>query len=331
MAIATGTALAIGGAAALAGGVGNYLANKSAAERAEMLQNEALQNWLKLQIPDPEKQKIALEKFVQQGELDPKLEQAIESKPSEFQKVITNPKYSDAQDRALGELEKIGYEGGLRLQDKAALQDATLSTQARDRGNREAIAADMARRGLSGSGFDVAAQLQGQQGTADQNAQNSLKIAAMAQDRALQSIQGAGQLAGQYRGQDFNEASAKASAADKINMFNTENLRDVQTRNLGAQNQAAQQNLAQKQRIADQNVQQSNYEQEYNKKLLQQQFENQAQKTAGMTNQYQGLASNAQQQGQNLGNLYSNMGQGVSGAATSLAQYDMLDNYLKKK
>lgn len=331
MAIATGTALAIAGGASLASGVMNYAAQKSAADRAEMLQNKSLQEWIKLNIPDPEQQKIALEKFVVQGTLDPKLEHAIKADPTEFSKIAVNPRYAEAQNRALSELENIGYEGGLRLQDEAAIQDATLEGQAKERANREAIAAEMSRRGLGGSGFEVAAKLQGQQGAADREANQRLKIAAMAQDRALQAIQDAGSMAGQYRTQDFNEQAAKASAADKINMFNTENLRDVQQRNLASQNRANEMNLAEKQRISDQNVKQNNYQQEYNKNLLQQQFENETKKTAGMTGQYGGLAQTAMQQGQNLGNLYSNMGQGISNVATTAAQQDFWDKYFKNK
>lgn len=330
MAIATGTALAIAGAASLAGGAMSYASNKSAQDRAEMLNNSAVQQWLSLNLPDPEAQKLALQKFVVEGQLDPKLEQAIKADPSAFEKIIVAPKYAEAQNRALDELSSIGYEGGLRLQDKAALQDAQQDAIVKDRAQREGIAAQMQRQGMGGSGFEVAAQLQGQQGTADRMANSSLHTAAMAQQRALDSIMGAGELAGKYRGQDFQENSAKAAAADKINLFNTENLRDIQSRNIGSQNRAAEMNLAEKQRISEQNIKQSNYQQEYNRKLLQQDFDNQAKKTAGMTGQLSGMAGTAMAGGQNLGNLYSNMGQGISQSATSAAQMGFWDDYFKK-
>lgn len=323
--------IAAAGAAAIAGGIGSYLANKSAAERAEMLQNKSLQEWLRINVPDPEEQKLALKQFVVEGTLNPKLEKSIQADPSAFKNIMTDVTQKSAQNRALSELEKVGYDGGLRLQDKAALQDSMLESQAKERGDRMGISADMSRRGLGGSGFEVAAQLQGQQGAADRNARGSLDIASKAQDRALQAIMGAGDMATKYRTQDFGEQSAKASAQDKINMFNTNNLQDVQQRNVAAQNQAAAQNLSEQQRVSDQNTKQSNYEQEYNKKLLQQQFDNQVKKTAGISGQYGALANNAQQQGQNLGNLYTNMGQGVTGAATSAAQADFWNNYFKKK
>jgi hypothetical protein len=307
-----------------------------------MLQNQALQEWMKVNIPDPEQQKIALKQFVIEGKLNPQLEHAIKADPSAFKQVATDVTNKSAQNRALSELQNIGNQGGLRLQDKSALQDAMQESIAKERGDRMSIEQEMARRGAGNSGFALASKLQAQQSGADRNANSSLNIAAKAQDRALQAIMGSGDMATKYRAQDFNEQSARADAEDKINMFNTQNLRDVQSRNLSAQNQAAAQNLSEQQRDSDQNVKQSNYEQEYNKKLMQQQFENQAKVAAGKGGQYGQLAGNALQLGQNLGNLYSNMGQGVAGMGTSMANYgiqqqnnqnqmDMLDKYLKSQ
>lgn len=323
--------LVVAGGAAVLGGIANFFANKSAQERAQMLQDKGLQQWLSIHIPDPAQQQIALQKFVVQGVLDPKLEQAIQADPSAFTKIIDNQKYVAAQDRALGELEDIGHSGGLRLQDKAGLQDARMHAQVDDRAGRNAIAADMARKGQGGSGFEVAAQLQGQSAVADREGNASLKIAADAQDRALKSIEDAGSLAGQYQTQGFNRNSARAAAEDKINLFNTNNLQDVQQRNVGQVNHAAEMNLAQKQKTADQNTTQSNYEQEYNKKLAQQKFENDAKVAAGASGQYGAMANNAVKQGESEGNFYSNMAGGVSGAATAQAGADFWDNYFKKK
>lgn len=323
------TALALGGS--IAGGIGNYLSNKSANDRAAMLQNENLQNWVKINIPDPEQQKIALQQFVVQGKLNPQLEQSIKADPSAFKDVVVSEQNRQAQSRALSELQSIGDKGGLRLQDKAALQDALMKQQAADRGNRESIQSEMSRRGLGGSGFEVASRLQGQQGTSDQAARNSLSVAAQAQERALQAIMGAGDLGTKYRAQDFSEGAQRAQAADKINLFNTQNLQDVQQRNTGSLNRASEMNLAQAQRTADANVNQSNYEQEYNKKLAQKNFENQAQKAQGMGGNYQALANTAVQAGQNAGNTFSNFGQGISNVATAQANRDYWSDWKKKQ
>lgn len=301
-------ALAVGAVS----GIGSYLANQSAADRAAALQDKALQQWLQVNIPDPAEQKVVLDKFVSQGTLDPKLQSAIAQNPSEFENIVTSATNKTAQNRALSELEKTGYEGGLRLQDKAALQEAMMQGQQQDRAARQNISSEMARRGLGGSGFDVAARLQAQQASGDRNAANSLKIAGGAQDRALQAIMGAGQLGTQYRGQEFGEQAQRANAADRISQFNTANLRDVNAANIGAQNQAQAANLAAAQNLSNQNTQLANQQQMYNKNLSQQQFENQAKKTAGMTGQYGQQAGMALQQGQNTAGLIGQLGGSAS-------------------
>lgn len=320
-------ALAIGGLS----GIGNFLANSSANDRAAMLQNQQFQQWMQLNVPDPAQQQVAMQQFVSAGKLTPQLETAIKQDPSSFQKIVTDSGQKAAQNTALSQLEDIGRSGGLRLQDKAALQDATLKTQQQARGNRNAIAANMAQRGLGGSGFDVAAQLQGQQGEADQNAKSSLQVAAGAQDRALSAIEGAGNMATQQRSQDFGEQAQKASAADRINQFNTENSRNVNAQNTGIANSAQSANLQNAQNLSNQNTQLSNSQQLYNKGLLQQQYQNQVQKLAGATGQANQVAGTDQKGGQILGNTISNLGTGAAGAISSQNNYDLLNNYLKSK
>jgi hypothetical protein len=285
---------------------------------------------MNLHVPDPAQQKVVLQKFVQQGQLDPILQKGIAQDPSAFTKIVTDAGQKAAQNKALSQLEQIGDQGGLRLQDKAALQDAMLKSQVAERSNRQGIASDMARRGLSGSGFDVASQLEGQQGVADQNSNSSLKIAADAQQRALDSIEKAGGLATQYRNQDFGEQAQKASAADKINAFNTANLRDVNAANVGLQNQAQQSNLAAKQKVADQNTEVQNKQDLYNSGLIQQQFDNSAKQLAGATGQFANQAKSIQSQGENIGNSISNAGTGINQALTAQQTSDFWNNYFNK-
>lgn len=319
-------------------GIGNAIANASAAERAQMLLKQNMADWMAIQIPDPEELKVALDQFVQQGVLAPQLQQAIKQDPSAFEDIVGDTSYKAAQNRALGELENIGYEGGMRLQDKAALQDAMMEGQVADRSNRDAIASEMARRGLGGSGFEVASRLQSQQSGADRDSQNALKIAAQAQDRALSSIMGAGDMATKYRGQDFDEQAKKASAADQIAAFNTANMRDVNAANVGMQNRASEMNLAAKQDIANQNTQLKNQQQMYNKNLQQQNYENQLKRTAGATQQYGAQAATAMKAGENTGNAISNVGTGIGQVITSQNKADSgaktlsyLDEYLKNQ
>lgn len=314
-------ALALGGALSIGGGLMNYFSNMSAADRARALQDKALQEFIGIAIPDPERQKLALERFVSQGTLTPELESAIQAAPSEFNKIVTNQKLKASQNRALSRMEQMGLEGGLRLQDKAALQDAQMQAQVQDRASRNAILDDMNRRGQGGSGMALQAQLQGQQAAGDRAARSSLAVAAGAQDRALQALMQSGELASKYRGQDFQEQEAKAQANDAINKFNTQNLRDVMSANTGYRNRANEMNLAERQRLSDSNVNTSNKEQQYNKELLQQQYENKMRMAQAKANVYSGQAQGEIQRGQAQGNLWSNLGNAGAGAATSYGAY----------
>lgn len=319
------------GAIGIGSGLAGYFASMSAADRAQAIQDKELQDLIKIQIPDPAQQKLALQRFALSGELTPAFQQAIKAAPSEFNKVISDQGQKAAQNRALSELSDIGSKGGLRLQDKAALQEAQIQGQVQDRGARNAILDDMNRRGQGGSGFALQAQLQGQQAAGDRAARSALSVAGSAQDRALQSIIGAGNLATQGRGQDFQEQSARAQANDAINRFNTQNLQGVNAANVNISNQAQAGNLAARQRTSDQNVNLSNQEQQYNKQLQQQQFNNQLELAKAKNSVYGQQAQGELARGQTTANLFGNIGQAGVGAATQYgaqqAQVDASKNY----
>jgi len=91
--------------------------------------------------------------------------------------------------------------------------------------------------------------------------------------------------------------------------------------NTGYRNRANEMNLAERQRLADANVNTSNKEQQYNKELLQQQYENKMRMAQARANVYSGQAQGEISRGQAQGNLWSNLGNAASGAATSYGAY----------
>lgn len=317
----SGALIAASAAGSAAGGILGYMAQMDAMDRQKAMQDKALQEFLSINIPDPKAQEVALKRFVEEGTLTPQFEAAIKQQPSEFNHIVANQAQKSAQNRALGELENIGYSGGLRLQDKAAQQDAMLQGQVRDRGARQAILDNMNQRGQGGSGFALQAQLQGQQAAGDREANTGLRTAAAAQDRALQSIIGSGDLATKYRGQDFQEQSARAQANDAINHFNTQNMQGVQHSNVGIGNRAQEMNLAAKQGISNQNVGIANKEQQYNKSLLQQQFDNQMNLANSKSNAYLGMGQTEAQRGKTTANMWSNVGSAAGGGAAAYGSY----------
>lgn len=224
--------------------------------------------------PDPETMKLVLEDYVQQGILTPEDAKAVMQDPSAFESIISDPKFKEAQMKALSGLQDVYEEGGLTAQSKARLHDIAKDEGVRERGAREAVLSNAAERGVSGSGLELMAQLKNQQDSASRQSDRDTEVAAEAEQRALDALVNSGNMAGNIRGQDFTEASRIAEAKDRINQFNTENLNRFNIYNTGSRNTAQAANLASKQAVADANVGVHNTQQQYNKSLLQKDYEN---------------------------------------------------------
>jgi hypothetical protein len=111
----------------------------------------------------------------------------------------------------------------------------------------------MAQRGLAGSGSELAARLNSQQGSAQAGFLAGSDIAGQAAQRAYDALQSQGAYASQLQGQQYGQMSNAAQAQDLINRYNNENtnqalITDYQTKqnmrtmNTAANNQTAQQN-----------------------------------------------------------------------------------------
>jgi hypothetical protein len=299
--------------------------------------NDALQQFIQLKIPDPEQQKLALEQYQLAGTLTPQLESAIKQDPSAFQSIVKNQQYSQVQGKALQQLQRLGEEGGLSLSDKADIQTQSIANANKDRANRDAITDQMARRGQAGSGLNLQAQLSGAQTAGDRDAQMRLQTLASARDRALKSIQGAGDLATNLQGQDYQQQDAAATAKDRINQFNTQNAQSIQQRNIAAQNAAAQTNLNAQQNMMNANIDLKNKEQEHNKALLQQQYDNQYKKAGAVSGVYGKEADAAKAQTDQerkawggLGSSVYSMGGSGGGGPSDADTKDNWSNWYKK-
>lgn len=261
-----------------------------------------------LKLPDTKEQELLYEMLQSQGTLTPEMQQLINLGPSAMDSVNTDPRLKQAQLNALSQLGEIG-QNGMTLQDQSNLQKIQTQVGQQDRGAREAILQNNARRGTSGSGFELAAQLASQQASGDRAAQAGLDVAAQAQSRALEAILKGGDLSGSMRSQDFGEQSAKAQAQDAISRFNAQNSQNVQGQNVATRNTAQAANLQNRQAISAQNVALRNQQQQHNKGLIQQNFDNQIKRAGGTasinaantnaTNQQN--QSNSQQQTQLIG------------------------------
>jgi hypothetical protein len=219
---------------------------------------------------------------------------------------------------ALEGLTDISNSGGLTASDRARLNQIQTEEETKARGARDAIIQNAEARGMGGSGLELLSQIKNQQDSATRASQRDLDIAGMAQDRALQSLIDAGQLGGQIQAQDFGQKAQVAGANDAIAKFNAQNQQAVNLANTQAHNAAQATNLGMKQNIADQNVATRNQQQQYNKGLLQQNFNNEIAKRGGAQSVANFNANAAGQNSQNQANANNQMIGSLIGAGASI-------------
>ncbi len=309
--------------------LGGIIGQNSANNEAQANIQKALEQYLAINVPDPEQQKIELQHYQSTGQLSPQLEHQIKADPSAFDQIVKNQRYSQAQDSALSQLQSLGEEGGLNLSDKANIQQQLLQNANKDKANRDAINDEMARRGQLGSGFALQTQLQGSQAAGDRDAQSRLQVLAGAQGRGLQAIMGAGDLAGKLQGQDYQRQSDLASARDRINQFNTQNAQSVQQRNVSSQNAAQAANLENEQHLSNANTDLVNKQDQYNKQLYQQQFNNEMQLANGKAGAYGSAANSAKQSGATTAAALGAVGSAAGQLGSTLQSQSNWDKWLE--
>lgn len=299
-----GAGASVGGPwGAAIGGVAGYLTGSD--DKSEDIYAQMLKEAQK--IPLPVLKEYYPELYQQVVELNPEMESAVNLGPSEMAGISTDPALRQAQLKALGKLQEVGDAGGMDAQFMSDSNQVLTDINAANQGREGAIQQNLATRGLSGGMSELVARNMSAQNASNQHAQSALDLKAQAEQRALQSLMQSGQLAGQMQGQDFNQASAKAQAADSIARFNAANTQDVNARNVQSKNNAQQLNAQAKQSVADQNTGLKNTAQLHNSSLAQQRYENELRKR-GLINtaaqgQAQASATNAQNQDKFVGGL----------------------------
>jgi hypothetical protein len=177
---------------------------------------------------------------------------------TELRNILRNEQARQAQLGVLGEYQDLS-QTGLSAVDRAALTDIQNQIATQERGQREAILQNMAQRGLSGSGTELAANLLAGQSASQRASQMGMDQAAQAQQARLQALGNVAQMGQGLEETDFQRAARQAQASDVINQFNVQN-----------KNVAQAQNLANKQDIMNINRQQQNRIREANTDLVNQ-------------------------------------------------------------
>jgi hypothetical protein len=177
---------------------------------------------------------------------------------TELRNILRNEQARQAQLDVLGEYQDLS-QTGLTAIDRAALSEIQNQIATQERGQREAILQNMAQRGLSGSGTELAANLLAGQSASQRASQMGMDQAAQAQQARLQALGNVAQMGQGLEETDFQRAARQAQASDVINQFNVQN-----------KNVAQAQNLANKQDIININRQQQNRIREANTDLVNQ-------------------------------------------------------------
>lgn len=263
-------------------------------EQAQELLAQQMREAKNLPLPVLKEYYPELYKIVAQ--MNPEVETAVNLGPSEMAGISTDPSLRLAQKNALAKLQGIGDAGGRDSQfmaDQARLEnDVNTNLQ----GQQGAIMQNLATRGMSGGGSEIAARMMNAQGASNQQAQMAMDLKAQADKRALDAIMQSGQLGGQMQAQDFSQAAQKAQAADAISKFNAANQQGVMGRNVDSRNNAQQYNASNANEIAAKNTAGANDAQQRNLSLAQQNYENELKKRGLISNAAGNLAGSYQQE-----------------------------------
>jgi hypothetical protein len=155
-------------------------------------------------IKDPEVRQLAAEQMADSG----------------MGKIKVDPVLREAQMSALKSLQEEGKARGYTDESRQVVEEGRQQAMRDEQAQRGAIMSNAQARGMGGSSSSINAQLQAQQAGADRMYSGNLQVAADARKRALAAMASSGQLAGQVRGQEFDEEAQKARAQDAINQWN---------------------------------------------------------------------------------------------------------------
>jgi hypothetical protein len=251
------TALVAGGVGTVAGGLMGYLTRPNLSASTQSAKLQALTALLNRppEIPEVELQKYSTpEALAYLGNFTPEELQATGLPAG-----VINQAMRAKQLQALGGVEELS-QTGLSAIDRAALSEIQNEIAMQERGQRESILQNMAQRGLSGSGQELAAQLQSSQAASQLASQQGLQQAAQAQRARVDALSNLSNMATGIESTDFQRQAQKAQAQDVINQFNTQNRNVAKLRDLDLQQNLQTEFDRERNRIAQANTDLANKE-----------------------------------------------------------------------
>jgi hypothetical protein len=302
------TASIIGGSTLAGGLLGNVLAGQQAQALAGSNRLQQLSALAQLANRPPEIGNITYQQYAAPidyelaGTLNP--EQLQET---ELRNILRNEQARQAQLDVLGEYQDLS-QTGLTAVDRAALTDIQNQIATQERGQREAILQNMAQRGMSGSGTELAANLLAGQSASQRASQMGMDQAAQAQQARLQALGNVARMGQGLEETDFQRASREAEASDVINQFNTRNKIVAEAENLANKQDVMNLITQQRNRLREANtdlINQALTENVINKPLAQ--YGLQSRYTSGVAGGLQDVAGSRERQATNRYNTQSQM------------------------
>lgn len=304
-------------AGGIVSGIGGGMLGRKGKNRAGDLMRAILAQYQGIEAPSVEEQKIILENLVQQGLVTPEEAQTVNLEDTAYNDINLDPRARQAQMEALSGFQDIASEGGLTAIDKLRMRDISDTFETERRGGEQAVIEDAKARGVYGSNLELVNRLMAGQGAANRASREGMDVAAMAQQARMDALRQSGALGGQIRGQEFNEASAKADAVDAIRRFNAGNKQSQINLNVGNRNEAQRLNLGEKQRISDTNVGGRNVNRERNSNLIQQRYQNRLSLADARARALAGIAGSEEEEQRRRDQLGSGL-LGLGGSIISL-------------
>jgi len=309
------TALIAGGAGTVAGGLMGYLTKPNLSASTNSAKLQALTALLNRppEIPEVELQKYSTpEALSYLGNFTPEELQATGLPAG-----VINQAMRQKQLQALGGVEQLS-QTGLSAIDRAALSEIQNEIAMQERGQRESILQNMAQRGISGSGQELAAQLQSSQAASQLASQQGMQQAAQAQQARVNALNNLSNMATGIESTDFERQAQKAQAQDVINQFNTQNRNVAGLRDLDLQQSLRNEFEREKMRVSQANTDLANQQimqNQVNRPLAQ--YGLQSQYTSGVSQGIGGVGqTQTQQQLANQQAMSQGLGTGLTVGGT---------------
>lgn len=211
-----------------------------------------------IQSPKFDLSKYTPEKLTQVAKYVPEMAPMIkEAAPQLIQNSSTMKLGRDAQIAALKKLSSIGS-GEFDPEYAQKVQQAARQAQSEAQSRQQSLMDSFARRGLAGSGLELAASLAGNAQSMDRQAMTNQQAATDAYRNQMSALAQSGQIGGQLFAQDQNLQAQNAGIINAFNQRMSAAQQNWEQQRAQALNDAQVRNLAEQQRISDQNTNNAN-------------------------------------------------------------------------